>query len=608
LRKAIKSADLEAASKTTETAPINQRDLDEGDLFGVRALEKGFFGGVAQSRPSSVANSPRISPTISSASSPNLLNLSTSSSMQDLSLSSTIAASKSPSSIVDAKHRTPTLSQKLRPSEVELSGRKNHDSTISGNVPLSLQGPFPKEPVATTPKTHKHTRTLSQPLSSSPVTHLDTLSIYGSPKLRAALRDNDAAIESIDVEVGSIASKSPPLTLFPPPKSPKRTEQQTKVTAQNCETQTILSTQSTRDSYPSESAKRYANTKSVIELNHLSGISQWGERVRNDLAAQKSPLLSTFNENPFEDAEETSHARSLSSASSNSHYSTDDAKEEPASSKTINTTVKPVPPPKHHNRSKSVESTKSIKRTHDSLRQPRKQSRDDIAVSRRRSLDRDAMHYDPKHLARTRAGSVQGRAVDFDRPRASPFNAPPVPPQPTTIPQSATTSPMPISKASKLKDAIPPLPSQPATIPTATTVKATNSTDTTPTHSANSSASSISLPISRFSTAVEMNPFKDPVPRPPVPSMTFPITGRSVASLADAYDTYYRRTALAQKASVLAAQEERQSGITANGTSPTMIGHPVALSLVQGGAAASVKPVEPVVEVQTPMTSPVRTA
>ena len=34
---------------------LNKRDLDEGDLFGIRAIQSGFFGGVAQSRPSSVA-------------------------------------------------------------------------------------------------------------------------------------------------------------------------------------------------------------------------------------------------------------------------------------------------------------------------------------------------------------------------------------------------------------------------------------------------------------------------------------------------------------------------------------------------------------------------
>lgn len=34
-----------------ESQNLNQRQEEEGDLFGIRALEKGFFGGVAQSRP-----------------------------------------------------------------------------------------------------------------------------------------------------------------------------------------------------------------------------------------------------------------------------------------------------------------------------------------------------------------------------------------------------------------------------------------------------------------------------------------------------------------------------------------------------------------------------
>ena len=34
---------------------LNKRELDEGDLFGIRAIQSGYFGGVAQSRPTSVA-------------------------------------------------------------------------------------------------------------------------------------------------------------------------------------------------------------------------------------------------------------------------------------------------------------------------------------------------------------------------------------------------------------------------------------------------------------------------------------------------------------------------------------------------------------------------
>jgi hypothetical protein len=37
---------------------LNMREKDEGDLFGIRAIEAGFFGGVAQSRPTSVNATP----------------------------------------------------------------------------------------------------------------------------------------------------------------------------------------------------------------------------------------------------------------------------------------------------------------------------------------------------------------------------------------------------------------------------------------------------------------------------------------------------------------------------------------------------------------------
>lgn len=55
LRKHIRAADLEAAGKQRKQPAPNSRKLDEGDLFGIRAIESGYFGGVAQSRPTSAA-------------------------------------------------------------------------------------------------------------------------------------------------------------------------------------------------------------------------------------------------------------------------------------------------------------------------------------------------------------------------------------------------------------------------------------------------------------------------------------------------------------------------------------------------------------------------
>ncbi|KAL7273409.1 hypothetical protein RUND412_003746 [Rhizina undulata] len=44
----LKVADEEGK---VEQIALNQREEDEGDLFGIRALERGFYAGVAQSRP-----------------------------------------------------------------------------------------------------------------------------------------------------------------------------------------------------------------------------------------------------------------------------------------------------------------------------------------------------------------------------------------------------------------------------------------------------------------------------------------------------------------------------------------------------------------------------
>lgn len=50
--------DVEAAERATQKA-VMEKVLGEGDLFGVRAVERGFYGGVAQSPATSAASSPQ---------------------------------------------------------------------------------------------------------------------------------------------------------------------------------------------------------------------------------------------------------------------------------------------------------------------------------------------------------------------------------------------------------------------------------------------------------------------------------------------------------------------------------------------------------------------
>jgi len=66
LKKFAKKEELEAGPKD-DTVELNQREKDEGDLFGIRAIEAGFYAGVAQSRPTSRAGSVIGHPTMSSS-------------------------------------------------------------------------------------------------------------------------------------------------------------------------------------------------------------------------------------------------------------------------------------------------------------------------------------------------------------------------------------------------------------------------------------------------------------------------------------------------------------------------------------------------------------
>ena len=70
-----------------------------------------------------------------------------------------------------------------------------------------------------------------------------------------------------------------------------------------------------------------------------------------------------------------------------------------------------------HQRSRSS-STQTLSRTRDSVRRHSRRRSEE----KRRSRDRDQIHYDPSSRRRNRSGSVQGRAVNFDRPRESPFS------------------------------------------------------------------------------------------------------------------------------------------------------------------------------------------
>ncbi|EMD93130.1 hypothetical protein COCHEDRAFT_1133626 [Bipolaris maydis C5] len=151
LKKATK-AELEAGPKE-DTVELNQREKDEGDLFGIRAIEAGFYAGVAQSRPTSragsiVSNHPGAMSNSTlvggSASSPLMKGQSANNSTLSLNLSA-----------ADATRRPPPPAMKLRPSEAELSGRHNHMVDMSLQVPPSPGAP-PRDPQSMTFGSYEH--------------------------------------------------------------------------------------------------------------------------------------------------------------------------------------------------------------------------------------------------------------------------------------------------------------------------------------------------------------------------------------------------------------------------------------------------------------------
>jgi len=123
---------------------LNHREKHEGDLFGIRAIEAGYFAGIPQSAPTSRAGSPASAMMSSSTlvgglNSPKIASISTASSVTSLPLAYT-QDRKHDSDMLSTPPRRPSPSTiKLRPSKAELSGRLNHNAAVN----MGLDAPPP---------------------------------------------------------------------------------------------------------------------------------------------------------------------------------------------------------------------------------------------------------------------------------------------------------------------------------------------------------------------------------------------------------------------------------------------------------------------------------
>ncbi|KAF2465737.1 uncharacterized protein BDR25DRAFT_82666 [Lindgomyces ingoldianus] len=159
LKNFTKNQENVEAGKRDEQMELNQREKDEGDLFGIRAIEAGFYAGIPQSRPGSSAGSIVGAPSMSSntligsLASPKIQSHSVSSSVTSLPLahtadrardSQTLPTSNSP----PRRKSPPTI--KLRPSEAEMNGRINHSASVNMNLMV------PPSPVLARPPQSPH--------------------------------------------------------------------------------------------------------------------------------------------------------------------------------------------------------------------------------------------------------------------------------------------------------------------------------------------------------------------------------------------------------------------------------------------------------------------
>lgn len=100
---------------------LTMREKDEGDLFGIRAIEAGYYAGVHQSRPSTRAGSVVDHPAMSSSTLVGDINSAFLKNTSANNSSHSLHTSQNSSDYSERRTSPPTV--KLRPSEAELTGR-----------------------------------------------------------------------------------------------------------------------------------------------------------------------------------------------------------------------------------------------------------------------------------------------------------------------------------------------------------------------------------------------------------------------------------------------------------------------------------------------------
>ncbi|TAQ86213.1 hypothetical protein B7494_g5467 [Chlorociboria aeruginascens] len=418
LAKNTKIADLEAAGKLKERENLVQREFDEGDLFGVRALEHGFFGGVSQSRPTS----PAPGSIAGSAESIKLKGISGSAASSVIDLPSMRNSNFSPITAPQPA-KTKPAALRLQPSDAELMGRSRHSMISFGtNIssplvsPKSPEGVAPLDPHFDGPSTgnsQKRKSYVPQQVQSSEENELKTR-VVPAPSLISRVKSETASIVGPSPESNSERfSQGPPSSYYPPQPTFQR------------------SRGSERSIFPmrdqSESRPSSNRINKPFDLTLQPEPNSDGAIIR-DVSNKQIVSVTTPQEPEFPPESIDHHTRNYSTAASSTYSTTtsileiskEDAQPKPRSKSPESSARGRGRPRTHHARSSS---SSTLSRTRDSVLHNRKSSADTMKEDKRRSKDRDQIHFDPRQHYRNGSGSVQGRSVDFDRPRSSPFSS-----------------------------------------------------------------------------------------------------------------------------------------------------------------------------------------
>jgi hypothetical protein len=465
---------------------INRRELDEGDLFGVRALEGGYFGGVAQSRPSSPSSflSPEANVTDWSKSDNQSGLLSASSSTSDLRGTGITGATKehkpSPLRLHDVQAGTNFGRPPLSPSASSVggiggsyippNGKQSPKGLESGSQQPGWVSPldvhFSKPKTATSPSTPIIPRPRSYlprlnfpPNETGPRSQVG--SIIGSEVSQYTTKSTRSDIKSTSIAVeptrGRPGVDSPSGSVYHPyvPSRGRETSRSIFPAAENSQRslsrpRSINNGQTSRS--PAGPPPRSRGPESIVK----GSSNENRQSVIQDSSNQPQKVSNSHQPKPTEESTTMQEQAIIAPQSAYQNPFLGHARDESDASVYMSRPSR--------SRSTSVattQSSKSISRTRDSIRRASPAHTRKTSVDRynRHSRDRDQMHYDPTSRNRSRSGSVQGRAVDFDHPRESPFaniNAiPSLPSLPSSANHSASSSISSLQSARQHQNSIP---------------------------------------------------------------------------------------------------------------------------------------------------------